>query len=215
MVAHGNEADPGFKRRSGWRYGRFTYMPTTVKYRNHPDTATRITTGNCVFFFGHRCISCGSACRLARGTGFACFPPPEDKTKLPQQREISRAIEVFGEPSRLVAADHRKGWRSTSGTRIGEPAIRNRVCNEGHGSVIFIPLEDKSAVPVRTPRTQMCGVDHNLTRRRVIRASKQSRIWGHKPVILQPHNGAEFAGQVPDPRQWSEPAFDTPREPYG
>lgn len=63
--------------------------------------------------------------------------------------------EVFSKQARLVVVLYRDGWGQTPWTRIEETAIRNRAFDAGCDFVIFIPLDEKPAVPKWLPRTQL------------------------------------------------------------
>lgn len=78
-----------------------------------------------------------------------------------RQREIAGTDgektfnEVFFSYARIVVVLYREHWGQTKWTRIEETAIRNRAFEEGYEFVLFIPLDQKPAVPKWLPRTQL------------------------------------------------------------
>lgn len=63
--------------------------------------------------------------------------------------------EVFGKQARVVVILYRKGWGESPWTRIEETAIKNRAFDEGYDFALFVPVDDKPAVPKYVPKTRL------------------------------------------------------------
>ena len=63
--------------------------------------------------------------------------------------------DVFAKQARVVIVLYRQGWGESPWTRIEETALRNRAYDEGYDFALFIPTDDKPAVPKYVPRTRL------------------------------------------------------------
>ena len=63
--------------------------------------------------------------------------------------------EVFSKQARVVVVLCRQGWGESPWTRIEETAIRNRAYEEGYDFALFVPTDDKLAVPRYVPKTRL------------------------------------------------------------
>ncbi len=63
--------------------------------------------------------------------------------------------EVFSEQARVVVVLYRQGWGESPWTRIEETAIRNRAYEEGYDFALFVPMDDRPAVPKYVPKTRL------------------------------------------------------------